>query len=98
MGGAFLSAPVTTKKTHKYQHGKLRVVTCEMQGNPPLDSGWRKYMEDAVLFHRINKEIFLFGVFDGHGGVEVSQLCAKHFPQALEANESFKKGNYPQAL
>lgn len=33
MGGAFLSQPVTTKKTHKYQHGKLRVVTCEMQGN-----------------------------------------------------------------
>jgi hypothetical protein len=32
MGGAFLSQPVTTKKTHKYQHGKLRVVTCEMQG------------------------------------------------------------------
>ena len=32
MGGAFLSAPITTKKTNKYQHGKIRVVTCEMQG------------------------------------------------------------------
>jgi serine/threonine protein phosphatase PrpC len=32
-------------------------------------SGWRKYMEDAILFHRINKDIFLFAVFDGHGGV-----------------------------
>jgi hypothetical protein len=32
MGGAFLSQPVTTKKVNKYQHGKLRVVTCEMQG------------------------------------------------------------------
>ena len=45
-----------------------------------LELGWRKYMEDAVLFHRISKEIFLFGVFDGHGGVEVSQYCGKHFP------------------
>jgi protein phosphatase/protein phosphatase 2C family protein 2/3 len=47
------------------------------------NSGWRKYMEDAILFHRINKEIFLFAVFDGHGGVEVSQFCAKNIPQVL---------------
>ena len=33
MGGAFLSQPITEKKTTKYQHGKLRVVCCEMQGN-----------------------------------------------------------------
>jgi serine/threonine protein phosphatase PrpC len=26
-------------------------------------------MEDALLFHRISKDIFLFAVFDGHGGV-----------------------------
>jgi hypothetical protein len=32
MGGAFLSQPVTTKKTSKYQHGKIRVISCEMQG------------------------------------------------------------------
>jgi len=33
MGGAFLSQPITTKVTNKYQHNKIRVVTCEMQGN-----------------------------------------------------------------
>ena len=98
MGGAFLSQPVTTKKTCKYQHGKIRVVTCEMQGNFYPDAGWRKYMEDAILFHRINKEIFLFAVFDGHGGVEVSQFCGKHLPQVLQANEAFKEGNYSKAL
>jgi hypothetical protein len=32
MGGAFLSQPITTKVTNKYQHNKIRVVTCEMQG------------------------------------------------------------------
>jgi hypothetical protein len=37
MGGAFLSTPITTKKTIKYQHGKLRVVTCEMQGTPTFE-------------------------------------------------------------
>jgi serine/threonine protein phosphatase PrpC len=40
-------------------------------------TGWRKYMEDALVFQRISKDIFLFAVFDGHGGIEVSQLCGK---------------------
>lgn len=43
-------------------------------------------MEDALVFHRISKEIFLFAVFDGHGGVEVSQFCAKNIAKVLEAN------------
>jgi serine/threonine protein phosphatase PrpC len=55
-------------------------------------------MEDALVFHRINKEIFLFAVFDGHGGVEVSQFCAKNLPQILEGTEGFQKGDYPKAL
>jgi protein phosphatase 1G len=55
-------------------------------------------MEDAVLFHRINKEIFLFAVFDGHGGVEVSQYCAKRLPQVLLASEAYQRGDYPKAL
>lgn len=68
MGGAFLSQPVVTKKTSKYQHRKVRVICCEMQGMLCIDLGWRKYMEDATIFDRISKETFLFGVFDGHGG------------------------------
>ena len=41
-------------------------------------------MEDAVLFDRIAKEIFLFGVFDGHGGCEIAQFSAKHFSKILQ--------------
>jgi hypothetical protein len=32
MGGAFLSQPITKKRINKYQHGKIRVISCEMQG------------------------------------------------------------------
>jgi serine/threonine protein phosphatase PrpC len=55
-------------------------------------------MEDAVVFHRISKDIFLFAVFDGHGGLEVSKFCAKHLPDVVEQNKAFQRGDYERAL
>lgn len=43
-------------------------------------------MEDAIVFHRMSKEIFLFAVFDGHGGVEVSRYCGRHIVEELQNN------------
>ena len=55
-------------------------------------------MEDAIVFNRISKEIFLFAIFDGHGGVEVSRFCAKHIVDVLSKNQNFIKANYEKAL
>ncbi len=58
-------------------------------------------MEDAHI-HSVdigpNKNVDVFGVFDGHGGKEVSQFVKIHFVEALENNENFKKGDYKAAL
>jgi len=40
----------------------------------------------------------LFGVFDGHGGMEVSEYVKRHFTKELLKNENYKKGLYPLAL
>jgi len=33
-------------------------------------------MEDASLFVELNEEVYLFGVFDGHGGPEIAHYVA----------------------
>jgi serine/threonine protein phosphatase PrpC len=71
----------------------MRYGACGMQG-------WRKSMEDAHITHLdvIEGEISIFAVFDGHGGCEVAMFVEHHLVEELKKNESFKKGNYRQAL
>lgn len=62
MGGAFLSQPITTKKTNKYQHGKIRVVTCEMQGKASStqagESIWRTPFSSTASTKRSSSSEF----------------------------------------
>lgn len=39
-----------------------------------------------------------FGVFDGHGGDKVAQFAGKHIYDILKKQDTFKAGNYEQAL
>jgi protein phosphatase 1G len=55
-------------------------------------------MEDAILYDRLDKEIFIFGVFDGHGGAEVAQFCANHFALKLKENRYYQQSDYGKAL
>jgi len=57
-------------------------------------------MEDAHIIDTttLGKGIYLFSVFDGHGGKEVSQYLRDNFWNTLKSNENFKNKEYELAL
>ena len=40
----------------------------------------------------------MFAVFDGHGGAEVAQYCARHLPEFLKNLQEYKTGDLKSAL
>ena len=53
--------------------------------------GWRKRQEDAhiaAISQGEKKDINVFGVFDGHGGKEISQFVSNHFTEELLKNKN----------
>lgn len=79
-GKGFSKGPAREKTTHSGQHGYMHWASSEMQG-------WRPAMEDAVCqileLPAPLEGHALFGVFDGHGGAEVSRKTAEALPQTL---------------
>ena len=62
--------------------------------------GWRKRQEDAhiaALSKGEKKNIDVFGVFDGHGGKEISQFVSNHFTEELVKNKNLES-DLSQAL
>ena len=55
--------------------------------------------EDAHLCNpNFEQGLGLFGVFDGHGGIEVAKFVAEHIEEVLKSSKSFKLRNYEQSL
>jgi protein phosphatase 1G len=53
--------------------------------------GWRKRQEDghvSAVSLGEKKDIDVFGVFDGHGGKEISKFVSNHFAKELEINKN----------
>ena len=53
--------------------------------------GWRKRQEDAhiaSISQGDKKDIDVFGVFDGHGGKEISKFVSNHFTEELVINKN----------
>lgn len=49
-------------------------------------------MEDSHIAETgLPNGVSVFGVFDGHGGKEVSAFVKKYFIKVLQKNSSFKK-------
>ena len=58
-------------------------------------------MEDALIVNLSmgqGGDAALFGVFDGHGGREVAEFCAREIETILQGLESFQRQEYETAL
>ena len=82
--GSYLSAPITEKETEKgvTSAAKFEWAVGSMQG-------WRKSQEDAHIACDLPNNTAVFGVFDGHGGREVSNFVKTRFAPAVEARPEF---------
>ena len=87
----YLSSPVTDKETIQQDLTHLEVGISSQQG-------WRKTQEDAHISAQIEENTLLFGVFDGHGGGEVSKFCAKHIHTEITKIPAYNDGDYGESL
>ncbi|CAK9033530.1 unnamed protein product [Durusdinium trenchii] len=94
--GGLLPKPVTKKETEDGAGAK----GCFSFGVSSMQ-GWRENMEDAHMAipdFDPERELGLFGVFDGHGGSAVAKVAAATFPNMLSSQKSFSQGRYSEAL
>ena len=89
--GDFLSSPNKEKDSFDGENNYVRFGSSAMQG-------WRYRMEDAHLHSLNNSNLDIFGVFDGHGGKEVSNFVKNHFIQEFMNNQNTKYENIPNSL
>ena len=89
-----LNQPITEKELSNNENNILRYGSCGMQG-------WRKRMEDSHITdisQGENQRFNIFGVFDGHGGKEVSTFVKRHFTQSFLSNKKIKTDHIKQAI
>ncbi|SCU97825.1 LADA_0H08548g1_1 [Lachancea dasiensis] len=96
--GQILSNPIIDKEVHSGHDLLTAFGLCAMQG-------WRMSMEDSHVCatnlaapDQANSHVAYYAVFDGHGGSSVAQFCGDRAAQVVQAQESFQKGRYTQAL
>ncbi|KAL8458932.1 hypothetical protein ACS0TY_036426 [Phlomoides rotata] len=90
--GVYLSTPKTGKISEDGENDKLRYGLSSMQG-------WRATMEDAhAAFTNLDASTSFFGVYDGHGGNEVSKFCSKFLHQQVLQTEAYAAGDLESSL
>ena len=81
--GAYLSAPDTRKES------ELGSTADGWQFGVSTMQGWRRTQEDAHIVHELANNTNVFGVFDGHGGREVSNFAKAHFAECLAKQRTY---------
>ena len=90
--GPYLGTPNTAKDSENGASDVCRWGATSMQG-------WRKSQEDAHIARTdLPDGVCCFGVFDGHGGKEVSIWVKEKFCEELVKLEEFKTRQYGPAL
>lgn len=101
--GQTLSEPVVEKTSAKGEDERMLYGVSAMQG-------WRISMEDshttvldlladnpkAAKNHK--SKLSFFGVYDGHGGEKVASFAGDNIHHIIAKQDTFKDGNYEQAL
>ena len=59
---------------------------------------WRYRMEYAHIQSFNNSNFDIFGIFDGHGGKEVSKFVKLYFVQEFMNNKNTKRDDIPESL
>lgn len=60
--------------------------------------GWRKTQEDAHVSAQLGDNKLLFGVFDGHGGPEVSKFCSEYIHVEICKLPEYQRGDFGDSL
>ena len=93
--GEKLNKPIKEKTSFDDENEIIKFGLSEMQA-------YKKLMEVFTLKNtnllEKNKNISLFGIFDGHNGLEVAKYLSLHFSQFLSENKNFINGDYKKAL
>ena len=89
--GDFLTTPNKSKESFDGENSFIRFGSSSMQG-------WCYRNEDAHINQLNNNNYDIFGVFDGHGGKEVSQFVKNHFIEEFMKNKNTKYENISESL
>lgn len=90
--GPYLGTPNKTKDSENGDSKVCKWGATSMQG-------WRKSQEDAHIARTdLPDDVCVFGVFDGHGGAEVSIFVKEVFCDELIKLPAYKNKNYEEAL
>jgi serine/threonine protein phosphatase PrpC len=88
----YLEKPDTEKHSFEGKTDKFEYGGSEMQG-------WRLNMEDACITNtEFDTDAALFGVFDGHGGKEASQVVKDNYERILKDIDHYANEDYEKAL